>query len=334
MNELLIGLLSAFMAANQPAAVSPPAKEKTPLSASATDTNDTVEKEYRRILEEDDAAQAEVDQWIRQRQTSPDADSAVERALLNSKIEQRFDRVRKDYEAFLFQHPDHARAHLAYGSFLSDIQEDVAASMEWEKARQLDPKNPAIWNNLANYYGHNGPVTNAFDYYAKAIELNPAEPIYYQNLATTVFLFRQDATNHFRITEKQAIDKAMALYRKALALDPDNFQVATELAQTYYLIKAPPSGDREADRKAELEQAQTALAAWQYAFKLARDDLERQGVLIHFARIQINTGRFEEARRTLNSVTNAMFSGVKGTLMKKLERRAVPPAPENTSPQP
>ena len=47
---------------------------------------------------------------------------------------------------------------------------------------RLDPKNPAAWNNLASVYGHHGPMAKAFEYYTKAIELNPGESVYYHNL--------------------------------------------------------------------------------------------------------------------------------------------------------
>ena len=222
---------------------------------------------------------------------------------------------------FLRIHPEHARTRLAYGSFLNDIHEEDAAHSQWEKARELDPKNPAAWNNLANYYGHNGPVMKSFEYYGKAIELDPTESTYYFNLATTVYLFRRDATNYFKITEPEVFDKALALYRKALQLDPENFVLATDLAQSYYGIKLVKTGDTEANRKAAQKLNDEAIAAWQVALKLARDDIERQGVYIHFARLNIDAGRFEEARKNLNAVTNDMFNGTKKTLTKKLLKR-------------
>jgi len=58
-------------------------------------------------------------------------------------------------------------------------------------------------------------VKKAFDYYAKAIELNPQEPIYYHNFGTTVYLFRKDAMDFYGITEQQVYDKALGLYSKA-----------------------------------------------------------------------------------------------------------------------
>ena len=60
-------------------------------------------------------------------------------------------------------------------------------------AKDLDSTRPSIWNNLANYYGHRGDVRTAFDYYQKAIDLDPNESVYYHNFGTTVYLFRRDA---------------------------------------------------------------------------------------------------------------------------------------------
>ena len=317
-NDLLIGLLGALMATNQPSAVSNLMLKKTGVSISVPDKNDPVEKEFAKLMADDNAAQAEVDQWIQRSDKFAEAGAGRGPETLQARIKQRFDSVKKAYEDFLQRYPNHARAHLAYGSFLNDIGEENGAREQWEKGRELDPKNPAAWNNLANWYGHNSPVTKAFEYYAKAIELNPSESVYYQNFATTVYLFRRDATNYFNITESEVFDKALALYRKALELDPQNFILATDLAQSYYGIKQTRTGDAEADRKTRERLNEEAMAAWEVALKLARDDIERQGVYIHFARLNIDAGRFDEARKNLNTVTNAMFDATKKTLTKKL----------------
>ena len=169
-----------------------------------------------------------------------------------------------------------------------------------------DPKNPAPWNNLANFYGHNGPLTNAFACYEKAIELNPKESVYYQNFATTIYLFRWDATNYFNISQQQVFDKAMEMYRQALTLDPENFPLATDLAQTYYGIRPPRVAD--------------AFKAWNVALKLASDDIEREGVHVHLARWQKTAGDLEAARRELSLVTNQMYRATKELILKNLTK--------------
>ncbi len=332
MNDLLIGVLGALLATNQMSAVSNVVHQKTGLAVNVPDKNDPVEKEYQKLLEEDDTAQAEVDKWIKEDQQFKEKGAGIQSGTLRGRILQRFEPVKKGYDDFLKRHPNHSRARLAYGSFLSDIGEEDAGREQCEKARDLDPKNPSPWNNLANYYGHNGPVAKAFECYEKAVELNPNEPVYYQNFATTVYLFRQDAAAHFKITEQQVFEKAMGLYRKALELDPDNFLLATDFAQSYYGYKPPKIGNAETDRKTADKFTEDALAAWRVALKLARDDVERQGVYIHFARIQINAGRFEGARKNLELVTNEMFNATKKNLFKKMNRLDGPEAGTNAVP--
>jgi tetratricopeptide (TPR) repeat protein len=320
-NDLLIGLLSSLLASNAPAVVSNLVQKTTGVRITVTDPNDPVERELARLMKEDDAAQAEVDRWIQDRDKTGIAPGEVEKAALRAKIFNRFAPIKKGYDDLLNAHPNHARGRLAYGSFLSDIGEEEAAEAQWEKAREADPKNPAAWNNLANHYGHYGSVRKAFDYYAKAIELEPDESVYYQNLATIVFLFRKEAMEHYGISEQEVFSRSMALYRKALVHDPENFRLAAEVAQTYYGIKPPTVGDKALDRKAELKLAHEALAAWQAAFRLAGSDLERETIQLHFTRWQINSARFDEARQSLNLVTNAALAVSKRTLLNKLARR-------------
>lgn len=327
MNDVLIGLLSALVATNMPAAVSNLVQQKTGLRVPIAAAHDPVEQAYQKLMADDDAAQAEVDEWIKARnKLGPQTD--VEKALLNGKISKRFEPVIKGYEDFLRDHTNHVNARIAYGSFLNDIGEEEAAEAQWRTATAIDPKNPAAWNNLANYYGHNGAVKRSFDYYARAIELDPTEPVYLQNLATTVFLFRKDAMEHYKITEPQVFERAMKLYRDAFALDPENFAMAAELAQTYYGIKTPKFEDTNATHAAEMKLGNEALAAWNTAQKLARNDLEREGIHLHFARWQINMGRYDEARARLASVSNEIWSATKKNLTRKLDSRDR--SPENT----
>ncbi|HSY09805.1 MAG TPA: hypothetical protein VK840_02710, partial [Candidatus Dormibacteraeota bacterium] len=237
MNDLTIGLLSVLLATNQPQAVSNLIQQNIGVSVPIVNPNDPAEQELQKLMADDDAAQAEVDKWIRDNNAFAAQGAGESKAELNKRILARFDPVRKGYEDFLRRYPDNARGHLAYGSFLNDIGDEDASVEQNETARKLDPKNPAAWNNLANYYGEHGPLTNAFTDYSKAIELNPAEPVYYQNFATTVYLFRKDAEQFYGINEQQVFDKALTLYQKAVRLDPGNFPLATDYAQSYYGIK-------------------------------------------------------------------------------------------------
>jgi len=302
--NLLVGVVSALVATNQPVAVTNLPRNLTNAALVAPNPNDPVEKQYHKLMDDDDAAQTEVDKWIRDNQEFAAAGAGASREALNQRIFECFAPVRKSYETFLQQHANHVRARIAYASFLDDIHDEDAAMTQLELARGIDPSEPSVWNNLANYYGHNGPVTKAFDYYTKAIALKPDEPVYYHNFGTTVFLFRKDAMEHYQINEQQVFDKALALYHEALKLAPDDFPLASDVAQTFYGIRPPRTDD--------------ALRAWTNAFNLARDDIEREGVHTHFARVKLHAGRFDEARLHLNIVTNEMYAELKRRLTRSL----------------
>jgi tetratricopeptide (TPR) repeat protein len=323
-SDLLLGALSALLATNPPAALSNLVHARTGLTVPVPDAQDPVEREYQRVLSLDDAAQEEVQQWTRDRELVGNRPTDLDNTLFRGKIRARYEPVKEAYESFLKANPRHARARLAYGSFLGDIGEEGLAHAQWIRATELDPQNPAAWNNLANFYGHNGPVTNAFACYARALALRPQEALYYQNYATTVFLFRHDARAYFGLTEPQVFAKALALYREARRLDPGNFTLATDLAQTYYPLmpKAPPS--TEVERRALEPTVNDALSAWADALPLAPDETTRQGVHLHRARWQINAGRFEDARRSLGLVTQGGLATTVRNLSNKLARLEAP----------
>lgn len=321
------------MATNQPVAFSNWVAQKAGIHLPVADPNDPVEKEYQRLLVEDDQALEEIDRWIKENQKDPFADDPLKKTLLQERIDKRVKTVRAAYEDFLKRHPGHSAARVAFGSFLHDVQEEDAAREQWEKALALSPANPAIWNNLANIYGHNGPVEKAFEYYDKAIELESSQPLYYQNLATTVYMFRKNASRYYQLPLPEVLEKAMALYKNALDLDPKNFVLASEIAQTFYGIPPQKTGDPQADRQAALDHAKRALAAWEYALALARDDIERQGIYLHLARVHLSVDQRQEAETFLKRVTDPMYNVVRSNLWKKLETpppadaKAASPAP-------
>ncbi len=199
---------------------------------------------------------------------------------------------------------------IAYASFLDDIGDEDAGYLQLLKARDLDPTLPAVWNQLGNYYGEHGPTTNAFICYEKAIQLDPKESVYYQNFGTTVYLFRKDVKEFYHINEQQVFDKAMALYSNATRVDPTNFELATDVAQSYYGIKPLRIKD--------------ALQAWTNALKLAHDEIEREGVYIHLARFKIQGGEFAQAQQELNAVTNAMYADLKRRELRSLNDKEHP----------
>jgi tetratricopeptide (TPR) repeat protein len=317
-SDLLAGLLAALVSTNLPTAVSNAVQEKTGISIQVPDPNDPVEKEFRKVEAEDDAAVEEIEKWSDAAGAASLAGNNQPQLTLHTRVKERLALVKKDYDEFVQQHPDYVRARLAFGSFLHQSGDAEGALAQWEKASQLAPKNPAVWNNLADYYEESN-VKKALEYYSKAIELDPSQALYYHNLAVCVYMFRTEAEDYWKISEQEAFDKSLALYQKAMKLDPDNFILATDYAECFYGI-----------RPLRLEDG---LAAWNQCLKIAHDEVERQGVYLHLARIQLALNHFEESQRALDAVTNKMYSVLKDRLAHNLAE-AIHHLQTNGPPQP
>lgn len=304
---VLSAILFLLTGVSQGADAEKKAKDFKGSQAKETSTNDPVYLDYMKVLTLDDTTEKEVDQLIKEAQAFEDAGDTTAMVTIKGKVRQRLDVVKDAYKNFLSKYPNHAEGRLAYGSFLMDIREEEEAVVQMEKAKDIDPKNPAAWNNLANHYGHRGPVKKAFEYYAKAMELDPKESTYPWNLATTTYLFRVDAREFYNIDEQEVFNRAMTLYSAALKLDPTNLVLATDLAQSYYGIKPMRTND--------------ALLAWTNALALAKTSDEQQGIFLHLARVELNTGRFEEARRHLALVTNKEMLELKERLERNVREK-------------
>ena len=91
------------------------------------DANDPAEQELQKLMADDDAAQAEVDKWIRDNNDFYTQGAGESKDELNKRIMRRFAPIRKGYEDFLKRYPNNARGYLAYGSFLNDIGDEEAS---------------------------------------------------------------------------------------------------------------------------------------------------------------------------------------------------------------
>ncbi len=291
-----------------------PATIQSPGQATAS-TNGPIELEFQALLARDDAAQAAASEMIANDDQASDSLSAPLRVTLRARMDQKFQPVRDAYSDFLLQHPDHARGHLAFGSFLSDIGEDSEALIHDEKARDLDPKNPAAWNNLGGLYARLEKVARAFDCYEEAIRLNTNQASYPHSLGTLICLFPREAAEHYHCETSETIPKAVSLYQTAIRLDPENFEYSQDLAETFYA--APPGSTSKPEVRNEW--GQKALAAWTNALERASIDIQREGVYLHMARWHLRLGEKASASLRLSQVTHRALLPLKRELMGVLE---------------
>lgn len=320
-----IALLALALLASAPALL---AQEQTPEVLVPAPASDPVrstpslelDPALQRIIDQDNQAQAQADLWIREHQEL-NKEKPFQDDTLPLRIRDRLASVEKAYEDYLFGHPESMEGRLAYASFLMDIGRDNDAAREWLRLKEKHPDSPVLLNNLGNYFAQKGEALEAFPYYEAAIAKAPQEPLYVKNLASVVYIFREEAFTYYHLKPQAALLLAQALYRKALLLAPDDFILRTALAQTwYYLSPFKP---------------EKALADWKKAHALAADDSERQAVLLHYARVAILAGDFEEAQKQLEAVTFPQHQELKETLLKNLdERRKLAEASNPEAPTP
>lgn len=303
------------------AALPPPLLSLAATNSIPSTTTDPVEAEFQRLLKLDDSAHEAAQGLLDQAAAAPDPLTAPLPLTTRARIDEKIRPVREAYEDFLKHHPDHARSHMAFASFLNDTGNEMESIEQYEKAKGLNPKDPAAWNNLANLYAHVGPVEKAFPHYEEAIRLKPDEPLYLHNFGTLLFLFRKEAARFYHSEEAAIFTRGIELYRKAVALDPKNFSLASDVAQTYYGIPRSAGASPEAAHEEETRLVSTALQSWTNAFQLAPGDAEREGIRLHLARWNIRASRYDDAKAHLGAVTNAAYLEVKKRLEQDLRTK-------------
>ena len=237
------------------------------------------EKEFAQILQADNTAITQITSWIHNN-LDRIQENETERDALALRIRDRLSPIRQQYTDFLKRYPDHARARVAYGSFLTHIDHRQGAIDQWKQALKTDPKNAAALNNLAIHLGtvalqsrQTRGIQEAFRALDKAIQLNPKEPLYRHNYATLLCSFRKPAARHYKIKPQQITQKAIGEYDAAIKLSPKQFEYAADRAEAFLDLTPFPHAE--------------AIHAWQAAFAIAgtpdeRDWAHLQTAIAHY----------------------------------------------------
>jgi tetratricopeptide (TPR) repeat protein len=185
---------------------------------------------------------------------------------------------------------------------LSPFEEDLS---------DYSPKQAAeYWNDWGNEYGHNGPMTNMFVCFLNAVRLMPHESAYHRNLATSLFMYRKDAKDFFGVDEAQVFSMALREYRKARILDPENYELAKELALAHYAIRP--------------FRAEEALAEWERVLTMTEKDssLDKEEVYLNLARVNYMAARYSEAQKWLAKVKSSTHEDIRNILWHRITENA------------
>lgn len=143
----------------------------------------------------------------------------------------------------LSRNPDCWMACNNLGFILTQKGEVDEAMAEFQKALQINPKDPPSWNNVGNVLLHWGKVAEAIPYFQKALQVNPDYAEARNNLGSALL---QEGKVHEAVAQFQKVlqinpdsveahgnlgnvmlqegkvDEAIAQYQKALQISPNN----------------------------------------------------------------------------------------------------------------
>jgi len=173
------------------------------------------------------------------------------------------------------------------------------------------PKQAAeYWNDWGTEYSRTGPMTNMFVCYLNAVRLMPHESTYHRNLATSLFMYRKDAKDFFGVDEAQVFSMSLREYRKARILEPDNFELAKELALAHYAIRP--------------FRADEALAEWDRVLALAetKSAVDIEEVYLNLGRVNYMAARYAEAQKWLSKVKSPGHEDIRNILWQRVTESA------------
>ena len=180
-------------------------------------------------------------------QKAPDYEMQFEVARANEK-EGQLANAETGYRELCEAKPDVARHHQRLGVVLIRMGQRDTGITELERARQLEPQNTSVINDLGYAYMQSGDSANAAKLFKKSLELDPQNKRANNNLALALG-YEGDLKESFRMFQNtlpeadalanlgyvatQSGNKELAVkaYSRALTLEPENQSAAEALTQ-------------------------------------------------------------------------------------------------------
>ncbi len=207
------------------------------------------------------------------------------------------------HEKFLQEHPGSAEAHARYAEFLSEHNNLRAAVMHWRTAQLLAPRNAAIANALGGAYLRMGKAAKSAAEFTRAIGLDSTNAAYHFNLANVQFMLRHDLTAAWKMELPDVLRLALAEFREASRLSPNDIEYARAYAETFYGV--PDADWTEAE------------AAWKHVLTLSP---QSDFIYLQLARVSLKRGDAEGARQFLHKIVDARHDGLKRKLLAQADR--------------
>lgn len=203
-------------------------------------------------------------------------------------LERRMGDLIEAYTHYLTDQPDDVSAYILYGKLLRRTGQNEAAFKAFLKADELDPNIAVVKQQIGTHLADEGNGKAALPFYLLAVELEPETATYHFALGELLLAFRDTYIKESIFTQDALEREMLKAFRKAAALEPDNFEFQMRLGEAFYDLNSP-------DWK-------SALVHWNKLSKKTTTRIQGEVLALHRARVLGKLGRGEDAQALLEQV--------------------------------
>ena len=208
------------------------------------------------------------------------------------------------YSAYLIDYPQDVNALILYGKLLRRVQKFDEAFSAFLKADEIDPEIAVVKQQIGTHLAERNKPKAALPFYLRAVELEPDTAIYNFALGQLLHEFRQTFIEEGIFTRDALEREMLKAFKRAVALEPDAFDLQMRLGEAYYDLSSP-------DWK-------SALLHWNKMRKEAENELQTAILDLHRARVLGKLGRLDQALELAAQVQTASLQRSKQQVLDEI----------------
>ena len=212
------------------------------------------------------------------------------------------ERAEKALEKALRKDPASPAIRRAYAEFLFANGQLGAAVIQWRWAQELEP-DAATANALGGAYLQMGRAADSAAQFSRAIGLAGDNAAYHYNRANVQYMLRHELAAAWKIELPELLRRALADFRAASRLAPNDIEYARSYAETFYGVPDPNWAEAE--------------AAWKHVLALSP---QGDFAYLNLARVSLKRGDAAGARRSLEKVRDVRTEPLKRKLREQADR--------------
>lgn len=219
-------------------------------------------------------------------------------------LERRIQELVRAYGTYLQENPEDVNALILYGKLLRRIESYDKAFATFLKADEVDPNIAVVKQQIGTHLAEEGKGVAALPFYLRAVELEPKTPAYHFSLGQLLNEFRNEFISEGVFTSDALEREMIKAFKRAAALEPENFDLQMRLGEAYYDLSSP-------DWK-------SALLHWNALKKQVETPLQLEILELHRSRVLGKLGRHEEAIALAQTIQSPSLQMSKNQVLEEI----------------